>query len=326
MKVLVLGGNGYIGKRLVSMLAATTWAKPVTASRSKPRGQTDLASWLSIDSCDKTRLTQVLGNFDAVVNMVAGDRQSIAAGALALVEAARSSGFPRIIHMSTMAVYGPVEGLIEESAPLDSAHGWYAQAKCEAEAAMAAYVQSGGSAAILRPGCVAGPGSEQWVQRIGHWLKARRLGDLGVVGDGWSNLVDAADVGQAAMAALRLPIAAGSLPAFNLAAPDSPRWNDYFVDFALQIGATPVRRVPARQIKLESRVAAPPLKILQKLLQRGGRPTPWLPEPIPPSLVRLWGQHIHLDSTRASRELLPTWTPYAQTVRESARWFSQTAA
>ena len=322
MRVLVLGGNGHVGKRLIAMLQSTQWAVATGASRASPTLGESPVPWLSVDACDTQRLTQTLGNFDAVVNCVAGDRRAIATGATALTDAARVSGFPRLIHLSSMVVYGAAEGLVNETAPLRADLGWYAQAKHEAELAMASFARDGGEALVLRPGCIGGIGSRLWVSRIGKWLQAGRLGDLGEAGDGWSNLVDVDDVCQAVIAALRLPIAPGSLPAFNLAAPGSPRWNGYFVELAVEIGATPVRRVSKRQLRLDSVIAGPPLKILERLLQRAKRSTSGLPEAMPPGVVRLWDQHIQLDSTLATQVLRLSWKPCAQTLRESALWFA----
>ena len=319
MKVLVLGATGHIGSRLMELLNATGGVQPVGASRSRVSAAGDA---MTLDTCDVPALTAALRNFDAVVNCVAGDAASISRGADALVQAGLATGHPRIVHLSTMSVYGPAEGEICEDAPLDPALGWYGRAKCEAEAHLATYVRQGGTAVILRPGCVFGPGSELWVGRTGRWLHSGRLGDLGVAADGWSNLVHVDDVCQALMAALRLPVAPGLAPAFNLAAPDSPRWNDFFVDLALALGATPVKRISRRQLQLDAWLAGPPLKLAQPLLKRLGKDAA-LPSPMPPGLLRLWTQHIHLDAHRAAQTLGLTWTPYQEGLQSSAAWFTE---
>jgi nucleoside-diphosphate-sugar epimerase len=322
MKVLVLGASGHIGARLLEMLQATPWAKATGASRHMK----NTASWLELDSRDPAQLAQALKGFDAVVNCVAGDAASIAGGARALVQAALQAECPRIVHLSTMSVYGPAEGNVREDAPLDPTLGWYGRAKCEAEEAMHDFVRHGGEAVMLRPGCVYGPGSQLWVGRIGRWLQAGRLGDLGIAGDGWANLVHVDDVCQALMQALRLPTAPGKIPVFNLAAPDSPRWNDYFVDLALAIKATPVRRLGRRRLKLDAWLLGPPLKIAERALKRLGNHDIKLPDALPPGLLGLWSQHIHLDTHAASGRLGVQWTPYAEGLRDSASWFCAPAS
>jgi nucleoside-diphosphate-sugar epimerase len=321
MKVLVLGASGYIGQRLMQSLKATTWAAPVGTSRSRKGAPTPEMEYIRVNTLDGKALAEALRGFDAVVNCVAGDARSISEGARVLAEAANAAKCPRVIHLSTMSVYGPAEGLVTESTPLDPTLGWYGRAKCEAEAHVAGFVRLGGQAVVLRPGCVFGPGSELWVGRVGRWLRAGRLGDLGMGGDGWSNLVNVDDVCQAVLAALGLQLHAGQLPVFNLAAPDSPRWNDYFVDLALALGATPVKRISASQLRLDSFIAGPPLKLAQRALRYVGR-TPALPDPIPPGLIRLWAQHIKLDAALANDHLGIQWTPYDVSMQGCINWLT----
>jgi nucleoside-diphosphate-sugar epimerase len=320
MKVLVLGGSGYIGSRLCAQLAATGWAVPVSASA---RRATPGVEHRRVDTRQQDSLEKALHGMDAVVNCVAGDAASIAQGASALAQAALAAQCPRIVHLSSMSVYGSQEGHLREQAAFDPALGWYARAKCEAENHMAAFARAGGTAITLRPGCVWGPGSQLWVGRVGRWLRAGRLGDLGAAGDGWSNLVHVDDVCGAIIAALRAPHPAGELRAYNLAAPDSPRWNEYFVDLALAIGATPVRRIAPLQLRLDAWLAGPVLKVAQTLLARAGRNAQALPDPLSPGLVALWDRHLRLDSRLAERELAIRWTAYGTTLRQSALWYLQ---
>ena len=325
MRILVLGGSGYIGKRLVETLHASPWATAVSASRASQRKETS-REFLQIDTCNEIALRTVLKDFDAVVNCVAGDERSIAVGARALTQAALTAQCPRIVHLSTMSVYGPAEGDLREDAPMDSRLGWYGRAKCEAETQMADFVQEGCQAVVLRPGCVFGPGNELWVGRVGRWLQAGRLGDLGAAGDGWSNLVHVDDVCQAIVAALQLPALPGKLPSFNLAAPDSPRWNEYFVDLSFAIKATPVRRLSPRRLRLDALLAGPALKVAQMAQKRLGWRRPRLPDPMPPALVRFWQQQLHMDSTAATRCLGLSWTPYAMGLQSSVNWFVDSSA
>ena len=319
MKVLVLGGSGYIGSRVCSALASSGWATPVSASA---RRATPGVENLRVDARDATALAGALKGIDAVVNCVAGDAGSIASGARALAGAALATQCPRIVHLSTMSVYGAQEGVVTEQAGFDPSLGWYARAKCEAELCISSFAHAGGTAVILRPGCVWGPGSELWVGRIGRWLRAGRLGDLGVPGDGWSNLVHVDDVCAAVVASLRLPQTLGQVRTYNLAAPDSPRWNEYFVDLALAIGATPVKRILPLQLKADAFVLGPLLKVAQMALSKVGRGS-LVPDPVSPGLLGLWGRHLQLDSRHAERELGLQWTPYDVALRQCALWFLQ---
>lgn len=324
MKVLVLGGSGHIGSRLLEIMHNTPWVVATGASRQRrhAKGKEDLqADWLELDARNAGQTAAALQDFDAVVNCVAGDAASISGGMRALVDAALKADCPRIVHLSTMSVYGPAEGLVREDTPRDPSLGWYGRAKCDAEASLEEFVRRGGEAVMLRPGCVFGPGSELWVGRIGRWLQSGRLGDLGIAGDGWANLVHVDDVCHALLAALQLPLARGQLPAFNLAAPDSPRWNEYFVDLALDIKATPVRRISHRQLQADAWIGGPPLKAAERALKFLGNTGYRLPDALPPGLLRLWSQHIHLDSQAATETLGMVWTPYSTGVRDSARWF-----
>lgn len=315
-QVLVLGGTGHIGARLCALLQSSGWATPVAASS---RGG---ANVLRLDARDPDALSNALREVDAVVNCVAGSASAIAEGARALARAVQGSGrCRRVVHFSTMSVYGAQDGLVDEQTPLDASLGWYGRAKIDAESHLSTLREHGASVTVLRPGCVFGPGSDLWVDRICRWLEAGRLGDLGAGGDGWSNLVHVDDVCQAAMLALQVPPHPEEVRVYNLAAPDSPRWNDYFADLALATGATPLRRVRARQLQLDAYVAGPPLHIARKLLARAGRDPSTLPPPITPGLLGLWQRHLKLDSRAVARELGLAWTPYPKAVQQCARWW-----
>lgn len=317
MKVLVLGGRGYIGSRLVAMLRAGGIEAIAASPRAAP-----VPGQLRLDTRDRSAMQAALREVDAVVNCVAGDGVSIAEGARVLAETARGSPrCRRLVHLSSMSVYGALEGCAPERAPPGPLLGWYDRAKREAEQHVAAFARGGGHAVVLRPGCVWGAESELWVGRIGRWLRAGRLGDLGAAGDGWSNLVHVDDVCVAALRSLELPLGRGEVRTFNLGGPDSPRWNEYFIDLALAIEATPVRRLSPRRLQLDARLAGPALHLLRKGLQRLGRSARGVPEPITPGLVDLWQRHLRLDPRAATRELRMDWTPYPAALQEAAAWF-----
>ena len=295
MRVLVLGANGFLGKRLVAALAATDWAHPVAGVRQARGGAVEE---IVLDATDPAQVAAAAERVDAVVQCVAGAPDTIVASAQALFAAPAG---PRIVHLSSMAVYGDAIGHIGEDAPL-TGNGGYAEAKVEAER----LARDRGGVTILRPGCIYGGGSPQWSARIASLLRARRIGDLGEGGDGCSNIVHVDDVVAAILASLRRDDAA----TINLAMRQAPDWNGYFLAFARALRAVPIARIPGWRLKAEGALAFP-----LTLASRAHLP---VPPAIPPSLLRLWRQDIRLDTARADALLGGRWTPLAAGVAEAA--------
>ncbi len=314
MKVLVLGGSGYIGARLVTLLRADGHHVPTSASR---RGG---AGHLCLDTRDEAALTQALRGQDAVVNCVAGSGPAIAEGARALARAVRAARVPTLVHVSSMVVYGETDQPVDETTPLGLARGWYARAKQAAEAQVLALASGSPDlcpqVTVLRPGCVWGGGSRLWVQRIVRWLQQGRLGDLGEHGDGWTHGVTVDDVCVAIVRSLQQPTVPGVPRILNLAAPDSPRWNDWFTDLALAVGATPLRHIRPAQLRVDAWGLGPSLHLLQRLLVAAGRESQTLPDPISPGLLRLWRRPLRMDASAATRALNLGWTPYPIALRQ----------
>lgn len=312
MRVLVLGGTGHIGAHLCAKLQASGWATPVSTSL---HGRSHS---MRLDTCDEAALTAAFRQVDAAVNCVSGSSQAIAQGARVLSRAARTARMLRVVHLSSMAVYGEREGLFHEAVPLLPVRAWYDRAKQEAEEAMRELASAGGAVTVLRPGCVWGPGSRLWVDRIAQWLSSGRLGDLGAGGDGWTNGVHVDDVCEAVLHALRDPGTPGTWRAWNLAAPDSPRWNEYFADLALAIGATPLLRIPPLRLRLDAWLAGPVLQLgLRFRPQNAARG----PSPITPRLVALWARQLKLDASAATTGWNLAWTPYARALHQGAAWW-----
>lgn len=312
MRVLVLGGTGYIGARLCRMMQADGRFTPLCTSRGLH------PHTLRLDTCDEAALATALGQVEAVVNCVGGSRQAIAEGARVLARAAGATRLRSVVHLSSMAVYGERDGRVDETTPLTPARGWYARAKQEAEEAMGGLACAGGAVTVLRPGCVWGPASTLWVARIAQWLSSRRIGDLGAGGDGWTNGVHVDDVCRAALRALELPPAPGTLRTWNLGAPDSPRWNPYFCDLAQAIGAPPVRRIGPLRLRMDAMLAGPVLHLARRSAPRmaGG-----LPYPVTPQLIDLWARQLKMNCAASATGLEMEWTPYEQSLQQGAAWW-----
>lgn len=319
MNVLVLGGTGFVGREIIAALRQLPGVTPIAGAR---RSTADHGvEYRQLDATDAQALAAAAEDVDVIVNCVTGSGASITANARAVVEAARRSArVERIIHMSSMAVYGTSEGVVTEDSPVGSGCNWYGEAKIAAEEELRRCAPGAG-VAILRIGCVYGPGSPLWLDRLGLLLRARRLGDLGAAGDGWSNLVHVRDIGKAVGLLLGRD-EMDTVCTYNLAAPDSPRWNRYFADLARGIGCTPLPHKSRVGMLAEGYVVAPPLKVLERLgfsPAHAGTPIP----SIPPSLLGLWAQQIRIESSALERATGIEWTPYSEGLRECVQDFNR---
>ncbi len=343
MKVLVLGGTGFIGQRLGRLLAQSGMSVRLAARRGltahppeRAGDRPDLApiaqgaiAHIALDTRDGFALGAAVRQCDAVVNAVAGQARAIAEGAQRLAQAVRDAGGRPVVHVSSLAVYGDIEGIADAGTPLGplpgrATGGPYALAKRLVENEMAALAGPLQPVAVLRPGCVWGPGSPLWVDRIADLLAAGRLGDLGEDGDGWTNGVHVADVCEAIRRLLLQP--EPGLRIYPLAAPDSPRWNRYLRDLALAVDATPLGRPGRWRLQADAWLAGPPLHIATKLRALAGGRGPQLPPPLPPGLLNLMRQQLRLDARDAERDLDLAWTPYPRALHQGAAAWRPRAA
>lgn len=310
-RVLVLGASGFIGGHVVAALAASGWAVPIAASRRGAAAAAPAVQTRRLDARDPAAMAQALAGVDAVVNCVTGDADSIVGGARVLFScAARLKPQPRIVHLSTMMVYGSATGTVDESAALLGDWDAYSAAKTEAEH----LAKSCTDVVVLRPGIVYGPDSPIWSRGIGLWLQAGRLGDLGAAGAGYCNLVHVDDVVEAVLRSLRAPDIAGE--AFNLSLSAPPTWNEYFQEYSRALGCTAVT-ISAPRLWTELNVLAPPLKVAQILahkLRLNWQP----PAPIRPWLPRICRHPIRLDVGKAERQLGMRWRPLDAGLRQCA--------
>jgi nucleoside-diphosphate-sugar epimerase len=297
-RVLIHGADNFIGQRLRAALLGGEWAEPV-----------------AVASGDQRALRAQIGTADALVHCVAGGAAAIGRHAAvfyaALASVARQ---PRVVHLSSMTVYGSANGTVDETSPLRADLGAYARSQLTAEALARGHADS----VILRPGAEYGPTCPYWSGRIARLLRAHRLGDLGAAGDGTCNLVYIDDLVAVITAALRAPDIAGE--AFNVAAAEKPTWNDYFVQYALALGAVPVRRIGARRLRIESQLLAAPLKLAELAAGAAGVRHLAAP-PVPSSLLRLCRQEISLAVGKAERLLGAHWTPLGEGLRAAAAYF-----
>ena len=103
--VLVLGASGYIGSQVVAALSASPIYRPVAASR---------RSSVAIDATKPDSVRSTLRGVDYVINCIAGNEQTMLRTTQVLCDAARACPPRRMIHLSSMAVYGAATGTVDE--------------------------------------------------------------------------------------------------------------------------------------------------------------------------------------------------------------------
>jgi nucleoside-diphosphate-sugar epimerase len=316
-RVLVLGANGFIGRRLVVQLSRSDGVTVVAAGRSPVLADPgDNIEARVLDATDESALQRALIGVTGVVNCIAGSPETIVGSARALfAAAARISPAPRIVHLSSLAVYGSLSGAVDETVVPRGDLDPYAAAKLLTEK----FAADCASAVTLRPGIVYGPRSPWWSDRIARLLCARRLGDLGQAGEGLCNLVYVDDVATAAVRALSAPDIEGNI--FNLAQSKIPTWNQYFAQYALTLGALPLRRISQNRLLIEQAIFAPVLKLLELAGGYGILRRASLPPPIRPWLLALCRNRIGMIVTRAETTLGMKWTQLNDGLQASANWF-----
>ena len=319
-RVLVVGASGFVGAAITRAIQASSGFQAIGASRRRRPAETGVQH-RQCDATDPASLMAAIDGVDSVVLCMLGSaRQMVAATRAVCVAALARPALQQVVLISSMSVYGPVEGLVRESDRLDGEWlGRYGRAKVACERIAADYLARGVPITTLRPGIVYGPGGEQWVGRLGRLVQAGRLGDLGDRGDGICNLVLRDDVGAAVVAALSIRASIGG--SFNLSDGSSGTWNDYLVTLGCLAGYRRIRRISAHRLAFETRVLAPPLHAMRRALPAPARTL--LPELISPALAELFSQRLRLCPDSANTVLGFNPTPRAHGIALSAAWLRQ---
>jgi nucleoside-diphosphate-sugar epimerase len=188
--------------------------------------------------CDLREGAQVrdaLRGVTHVVHCAVGEPSSTVEGTRTLLEAAAAAGVRRVVHLSTVDVYGMPQGEVTETYPLTSTGRQYGDTKIEAERACQAAAAKGLPVTILRPTLVHGPFSGTWTIAYAQRLQKRPWLIPQQDAQGICNLVYVDDLVGAILAALDADTPPGE--AFNVNGPERPTWHEYFcrLNEALQL-------------------------------------------------------------------------------------------
>jgi NAD dependent epimerase/dehydratase family len=149
-----------------------------------------------------------------------------AQGTQHVLGAALKHGCKRVVHTSTMTVYGnTADGPLDETAPRRKTGFAYGDSKIEAEEAALRYVTRGLSVAVVQPTIVYGPFGPTFTVKPLQELKSGRV-ILVNGGDGFANLVYVDDVVSGMILAAVHEGAHGE--SFLISGPEPTTWRSFY--------------------------------------------------------------------------------------------------
>lgn len=234
-KVFITGSTGFIGCRLAEVLYLKKSAEAVCLVHNfanAARLARLPVKMVKGDVLDRRLLEEAVAGCQIVFNCAFGktgneqlDRQINEEGTRNVLIAAKKNGVRRVVHISTIAVYGhhPPQEVDEETHTICSE--WpYGESKLNSEKICKEYMD-GLEVVIVRPTIVYGPFSPNWtvnaIKRVQHggWKKVKGL-------DGWCSPIYIDDLIQGLLLCAEKEEAVGRT--FILSGEETITWNEYF--------------------------------------------------------------------------------------------------
>jgi nucleoside-diphosphate-sugar epimerase len=253
----VTGATGFLGGVLVRRLAAEgvyVRALARRANRDRFIAGLENVDIYSGDMTDTKRLHEITTGCDYVFHVAATLGGSVAKlrpvnveGTRSLMEAAESAGVKRVVHVSSIAIYGfPSQGIITEDKPPLPNRVPYNITKLEGEQALIGAAKNV-PYSIIRPGMIYGANSVMWTRNMFNLAKRRPTLFVGD-GSGSTHPVYVDDVVDMMVTLATHPRAAGE--AFNCAPDPSPTWREYLGAYAKLAGHDRWLALPVPLVKL----------------------------------------------------------------------------
>lgn len=223
MKALVTGGGGFVGSRVVRLLAERGDEVTFLARGTYPEIEAlEGVTGMQADLRDAGAVAEACAGQDVVFHLAAlaapwGRREDFYGinvdGTKHVIDGCRAGGVPKLVYCSTPSVIGYLED-VEHGGPdvpyATTFASLYQETKAVAERMARAANGEGLATVALRPHVVIGPGETNMIPRL---IAKARAGKLPQIGDG-SALVDLTVVDNAAWAHLDAEVA--------LTGPDAP--------------------------------------------------------------------------------------------------------
>jgi UDP-glucose 4-epimerase len=263
--VFITGGSGFIGRYIVRGLKNQGYKVRLLARR--PTQVLD--SSVEVVPGDLTQpemFAPALEGVSAVVHAALTDGLDRDIDATSeLYRLSAKAGVRQFVHLSTISVYGnPADGTVTEETPPIPSTDSYSRTKLAIENALR--VTPGCSeVAILRLGCVYGPGGGWWTQGLLNMLATGKL-ILVNGGTGYANLIHVEDV--SAIVLLLLASGSPSFEIYNVTDGQPVPWSCYFSEIEKIFGQTGTVSMSAAEAREHGRKwLRPPLtrRVIRKL-------------------------------------------------------------
>jgi len=244
-KVLVTGGTGFIGGRLIERLVLDYGADVHVLIRnfaSVPRIARFPIKMFPGEVTDPRAVERAMEGCEIVFHCAYGNSGSSAQrkkvtvqGTENVFKAALKHDLKKVVHVSTISVYGrTMDGDLDESAPRKYSKQVYADSKLEAEKLAFRYFKKYGlPVSIIQPTIVYGPYARVWTIGPINRLKTGRV-ILLEGGDGLCNAVYVDDVVQAMILAATRDEAVGE--AFLISAEEPVTWREFYAAYERMLG------------------------------------------------------------------------------------------
>lgn len=340
--VLVTGAGGFIGGRVVEVLEASGIARPRAGVRRWATAARVGRLPVEIVQCDVNDADQVRASMRgvaAVIHCAMGPGAVNVAGTRNVLDAAAAEQVERVVHLSTIEVYGDAHGEIDETTPLQRTGSEYGDSKIAAEDACRSALAGGLPVTILRPSIVYGPFSTHFTIAYAARLRRRPWPFPAARAGGICNLVYVDDVVGAILCALDAPAAVGE--AFNVNGPERPTWHEYFGALNDALGLPPLEAAGELSSSLRTGALRPARLVAGVAAKRARRPLAALGRrsPLVRSVLRsaerslrsaptdgefrLYGRDASFSTQKAERVLgYRAQFSMAEGVRLSADWLS----